>query len=167
MSKVALTMICGLSLMACPVAPSSPISGGDAGPADRDGGERALDAGAQQDDAGANECRDDRDCGRNGRCIEGACVSEPPPGSCAGDQDCEPDEVCHPEFERCVPNPEQNTCQADEDCEPGWRCHEGSCIPENARPCGDQGCQAPLVCDEILNICRPPACQADEDCPEG
>ena len=128
-------------------------------------------------------CLEDRDCGENRRCVQGACEDRPP-CRCSADGDCVAPAVCVQC--QCVKSP---ACRTNKECtEPGApRCEAGSCVKAEctrdqdcaktpARPscvglrCSQKICAKDDDCAGTKTpacrdgVCRPAFCKSDDDC---
>ncbi len=92
---------------------------------------------------------------------DGRCLDEPEPTGCHGDADCDVGEVCDQGSGRCL----GGDCRGDDDCLPDQFCHPaGVCV---AGCSDDAGCPDGWSCDLGTHQCVGDPCEGDDDCEEG
>ena len=103
-------------------------------------------------------------------CVPDDCTT----GGCPPDSVCDPDtKVCKPACDGVVCPPGQ-VCQdgkcidpcANIQCPPPQQCLEGECKPPCSCFGADVGCDPGEVCDRVIDLCVPPACNG-VSCPVG
>ncbi|MEZ4332621.1 MAG: hypothetical protein R3F35_12740 [Myxococcota bacterium] len=101
-------------------------------------------------------CSNDLDCGDDGACVAGSCITAAPGSFCLSHADCDTTGLpCNATFSRCqAPSLWPNPCSFDWDCE--GRCFSNTC----SEGLLNHGCQVDADCDASAPICSGGFCSA-------